>query len=71
MYKYLEIKLDIDFYRCFFLILCYILYLLMKDFFFYFISIKLWVYVFDNFVVYILNLFEFLFNLIGLKFLNM
>lgn len=71
MHKYLETKLDIDFYRVFFLILCHILYLLMKDFPFYFISIKLWVHVFDNFAAYISNLFEFSLNLIGLKFSNM
>lgn len=72
MHKYLETKLDIDFYRgFFFLILCHILYLLMKDFPFYFISIKLWVHVFDNFAAYISNLFEFSLNLIGLKFSNM
>lgn len=71
MHKYLETKNILTFIGFFFLILCHILYLLMKDFPFYFISIKLWVHVFDNFAAYISNLFEFSLNLIGLKFSNM
>lgn len=72
MHKYFEAKLDIDFFRVFKKkTLCDILYLLMKDFPFYFISIKLWVHVLDNFAAYISNLFEFSLNLIGLKFSNM
>lgn len=73
MHKYFEAKLDIDFFFRVFKKkkLCDILYLLMKDFPFYFISIKLWVHVLDNFAAYISNLFEFSLNLIGLKFSNM
>lgn len=73
MHKYFEAKLDIDFFLGFLKKkkLCDILYLLMKDFPYYFISIKLWVHVLDNFAAYISNLFEFSLNLIGLKFSNM
>lgn len=73
MHKYFEAKLDIDFFFRVFKkkkIMRHIV-SAMKGFPFYFISIKLWVHVLDNFAAYISNLFEFSLNLIGLKFSNM